>query len=130
MNFIKKVMSLFVQEQTDDDSSFKIKKSQAFDIADLDNNLKKDYYKNTKREGKVELLFNDNRVNLIKLDGRNYWCVQILDADLYGLQLEDSSLDDDDDDANLFTTEDMKILRCLIDVETGEYVYYPYESAS
>lgn len=130
MNFIKKVMSLFVQEQTDDDSSFKIKKSQAFDIADLDNNLKKDYYKNTKRGGKVELLFNDNRVNLIKLDGRNYWCVQILDADLYGLQLEDSSLDDDDDDANLFTTEDMKILRCLIDVETGEYVYYPYESAS
>ena len=123
MSIFTKINSILKREREVDDSSFKIKKSQAFNIADLDENLKSDYYKNTKREGNITLLFNDNRVKLINLDGRKYWCVQILDADVNGI----TYVSEEEEDENRFSTEDMKILRCLIDVETGEYVYYPYE---
>lgn len=126
MNLIEKVKSIFSKEKEIDESLFKIKKQDAFDIADLDENLKSDYYKNTKREGNITLLFNDNRVKLINLDGRKYWCVQILDADVEGV----TYISEEEEKENCFSTEDMKILRCLIDVETGEYVYYPYEVAA
>lgn len=126
MSIFTKIKSILKREREVDDSSFKIKKNQAFNIADLDENLKSDYYKNTKREGNITLLFNDNRVKLINLDGRKYWCVQILDADVNGI----TYVSEEEEDENRFSTEDMKILRCLIDVETGEYVYYPYEVAA
>ena len=121
-------MSLFsiFKKNIADEGSFKIKKSDAFNLAGVAEKLKADFLKNTKRVGEItSLYFHDKSTKLIKVNGRNYWCVQILDADILENTDLDSQMDEERDMS--FTTEDMLFLRCLIDVETGEYVYYPYE---
>ena len=127
MDIINKIKYFITGEAKYNESSFKIKMADAFNIVGVADRLKADFLKHTKRVGEITSLnFNDNSTKLLTINGRNYWCVQIIDADI----LEKDACITDEDSDNGFTTDDMLFLRCLIDVETGEYVYYPYKVKS
>ena len=119
-------------EQLDKSSIYPISEYQAFQIANQNRNLKTDYKKNS---GKyiVDLDFSDFKIKLVDGDNKQkYWLVKITEGDF----TEAPPFHDyDADDRMLFYTtvsrrgyfdkKDLKKLQCLIDVNTGEYIYYP-----
>lgn len=119
-------------EQLDKSSIYPISEYQAFQIANQNRNLKTDYKKNS---GKyiVDLDFSDFKIKLVDGDNKQkYWLVTITEGDF----TEAPPFHDyDADDRMLFYTtvsrrgyfdkKDLKKLQCLIDVNTGEYIYYP-----
>lgn len=133
-------MSLFdLFKNNDDDDVFGIDKTeslpkdspylfspyQAFKIAAENHHLKSDYCKRTFKNISY-LDFTDCDVDLVDADnGRKYWLVQITRGRF-------STITITDDDETIFSDgslskDDFRILRCLIDVNTGDYTYYPEE---
>lgn len=101
--------------------SFPISKNKAFNIANIDENLKTDFYRNY--GGDITFLsLNKYNIDLVKLEEKLYWQVQILNGDISGCGYYHGNITDWD---GRFSKRDLKKLRCLIDVETGEYIYYP-----
>jgi hypothetical protein len=137
MWIIKRIYEIFSKDNIDDylvdfdikekdkKYNFPILRSQAIEIADRNENLKTDFCRNSDRSNISFLCFSKWKINVVKLNGKKYWQIQILGGDVSGIEfLEDGTKYWD----GHFLEKDLKLLRCLIDVENGEYIYYPDES--
>lgn len=120
MDFINKMVC---EEENDDDKyPYPIKKSQAVSIAMKDNTLKTDFCRNSDRHGISYLGFNYYDVKVVEKDNKTYWEFKVSDGDISWIEYSDDGTTFCD---GFFTKDDLKYLRCLIDVETGDYIYYP-----
>lgn len=109
------------EELTEEDKKYKfpITKNHAIDIAYRDENLKTDFFRR-RRDYISYIGFKDNKTEVVEINNKKYWQVQILDGEISGIDgdcLWDGDLDE----------KSLKKLRCLIDVETGKYIYYPHK---
>ncbi len=111
-------------EDKDDDDNYPypIKKSIAIEIARSPSTLKTDFCRNSNRSRITFLGFNSSKIDIIEKDGRKYFQYQVLDGDISWVEHTNDNITYCD---GFFTDDDLKYLRCLIDVETGDYIYYP-----
>lgn len=106
-------------------SEYRISPYEAFQIASKNENLKTDYFKRAS-EFISYLDFTDCKYELVDGDnGKKYWLIRITEGDISSIYT-DENLNSTFADGNL-TEEDSPKLQCLIDVETGEYIYFPTE---
>lgn len=111
-------------DKLDKTSEYPISPYHAFKIAEQSNNLKSDYFRNAGRfisyldfsNCKVELVDGDN--------GRKYWFVKITEGEFSSISTSEDDFSTTFVDGTL-GKDDFKMLQCLIDVNTGEYIYYP-----
>ena len=101
---------------------FKISEAEALEIANRNENLKSDFCRNSRRKYITYLRFDQTEIGIVKLEGKKYWQIQILDGDISGIDYKDEEECFWD---GFFGKDDLRKLRCLIDVGTGEYIYYP-----
>ena len=97
---------------------YKISKEEAFNIASENRNLKTDFVKNSNRKNVTFLTFGDKEIKLVNIKNKKYWQIQILDGEISQMY-NDSFFD------GFIKKEETKYLRCLVDANTGEYIYYP-----
>lgn len=100
---------------------FLISSDTAYEIACQNENLKTDYCR-ANRKSYSYIGFRDKRIDLVEIDQRLYWKIQILDCDISGIDFEKGETVFWD---GFVPDKDLYKLKCLIDVETGEYIYYP-----
>lgn len=97
---------------------YNISKEEAFNIASESRNLKTDFVKNSNRKNVTFLTFGDKEIKLVNIKNKKYWQIQILDGEISQMY-NDSFFD------GFIKKEETKYLRCLVDANTGEYIYYP-----
>lgn len=97
---------------------YNISKEEAFNIASESRNLKTDFVKNSNRKNVTFLTFGDKEIKFINIKNKKYWQIQILDGEISQMY-NDSFFD------GFIKKEETKYLRCLVDANTGEYIYYP-----
>ena len=97
---------------------YNISKEEAFNIASESRNLKTDFVKNSNRKNVTFLTFGDKEIKLVNIKNKKYWQIQILDGEISQMY-NDSFFD------GFIKKEENKYLRCLVDANTGEYIYYP-----
>ena len=97
---------------------YKIYKEEAFNIASESRNLKTDFVKNSNRKNVTFLTFGDKEIKIVNIKNKKYWQIQILDGEISQMY-NDSFFD------GFIKKEETKYLRCLVDANTGEYIYYP-----
>ena len=112
---------LFGNEE-DEKYPYPIKKSMAEEIARKSQTLKTDFCRNSNRECITFLGFGDYSLDIIEKEGKKYWQYQVFNGDISWVEFSEKN--ETYCDGN-FSSEDLKYLRCLIDVETGDYIYYP-----
>ena len=110
-----------ISDLEEDFFSKPISKEDALCIASMDNNLKSDFCR-AKKYGYTYICFDDADIELIELKGKKYWQVQIKSGELSGTDYYKRDIIDWDGDIG---EKDLPYLRCLIEVETGKYIYYP-----
>ena len=96
--------------------------SKAIEIAKKNNTLKTDFCRNSDREGISYLSFNDYKTDLVNLNNKKYWQFQVLSGDISWISNKKNETIYND---GWLGENDLKFLRCLIDVETGDYSYFP-----
>ena len=104
-------------EEFDKKYNYKIKYVDIINIVNYRLNLKTDFVRNSNRII-TYISFNDYDIDVIDINNKKYYVVRVCSGDISGMDgnmMWDGCLDEDD----------LKLLRCLIDVETGEYIYYP-----
>ena len=107
------------KKKSDFDSkyNYNIKYDDIINIVNNRLNLKTDFVRNYGK-GITYISFDDYVVDLFNINAKKYYVVSVISGDISGMDdnmMWDGKLDD----------EDLKLLRCLIDVENGEYRYYP-----
>lgn len=113
-----------IEEKIEEDSKydFPIKKSQAKAIAKKNNTLKTDFCRNSNRNGISFLSFNTYTTDLIEIESKKYWQFQVQSGDIsWIIQKKHGTTYND----GYLSSNDLKFLRCLIDTESGDYIYYP-----
>lgn len=111
-----------INNENAEESPFPISKQKAKEIAQRNNTLKTDFTRNSKREGITFIGLYNATVELIEKNEKKYWQYEVLSGDISWMEFDERG--DTFCDGGL-TEEDLKLLRCLIDVETGDYTYYP-----
>lgn len=116
--------TLFVNkiEQLPKESEFPISQYRAFKIAEQNENLKSDFFRNADKYISY-LDFTDCKIELLKLNDKQYWYIKITDGEvssIYTDEFGNSTFAD-----GTFGEESLKMLQCLVDVNSGEYIYYP-----
>ena len=106
------------------DSEYYISPYHAFQIADKPCNLKSDFCRRYNYSYSYLDFVNCN-IELVDADNqRKYWLVSITAAKQSKITVtEDTTIFSD----GILLKDDLKKLQCLIDVNTGEYFYYPEE---
>ena len=97
--------------------NYPVKLSEAIGIVYDDKNLKNDFFQNDKRNI-TSIQFRNYEVSVTTIRFKTYYKIQITEGSitwLDGDRLLESEL----------TLEDYHKLRCLVDVKTGKYKYYP-----
>ena len=102
--------------------NFPILRSKALEIANRDENLKTDYCRNTSRGNISYICFTDKKIEVVEIGNKKYWQIQILSGDVSGMEVNRNGSYNWD---GWLGDKDLNLLRCLVDVETGEYIYYP-----
>ena len=102
--------------------NFPILRSKALEIANRDENLKTDYCRNTSRGNISYICFTDKKIEVVEIENKKYWQIQILSGDVSGMEVNRKESYNWD---GWLGDKDLNLLRCLVDVETGEYIYYP-----
>ena len=102
--------------------NFPIKRSMAINIAQKNNTLKTDFCRNSDRKGISFLGFDNYTIDVIEKNEKKYWQFQVLSGDISWMNFEKSGTIYCDGQLG---EDDFKSLRCLIDVESGDYIYYP-----
>ena len=110
-------------EDADENYGFPISKGTAYEIATRNINLKSDFCR-AKKYLYTYLGFKKTKIDLIELDNKKYWQIQVLAGDTAGSDY-DRKYDEVTDWDGVLADEDFPLLRCLVDAETGEYIYYP-----
>lgn len=98
-----------------------ISKRDAVEIAEADENLRSDFAKNSP-DSPTSYSIRSERVNTAIKDGKEYWLVQVTKC-MFGGSYEVNGEECYHD--GYFNEEQLDKLRCLIDKETGAYIYYP-----
>lgn len=114
-------MDMDLEKKKDKKYNYPILRSQAFEIINRDENLKSDFVKDDERNITF-ISFEKWDTKLVNIDNKKYWQVQILRGDVSWVGYEDDSVTNYD---GVFIENDLKRLRAIVDVETGEYKYYP-----
>lgn len=109
------------KEKVDENYDFTVSKNEAYEIASESNNLNSDFCKNDNRNI-TYLRFNSYDTNLFVIDNTKYWKVQIIAGDISWIEYADEFATNYD---GFLIEEDLEKLCCLINVETGEYKYFP-----
>ena len=102
--------------------NFPIKRSMAINIAQKNNTLKTDFCRNSDRKGISFLGFNNYTIDVIEKNEKKYWQFQVLSGDISWMDFEKNETIYCD---GKLVEDDFKFLRCLIDTESGDYIYYP-----
>lgn len=110
-------------EDADENYGFPISKGTAYEIATRNINLKSDFCR-AKKYRYTYLGFKKTKIDLIELNNKKYWQIQVLGGDTAGSDYDRKYDEVTDWDGDL-VYEDFPLLRCLVDAETGEYIYYP-----
>lgn len=111
-------------DKLDKTSIYPISPYQAFKIAEQSNNLKSDYFRNASKYISY-LDFSDCKVELVDGDnGKKYWFVKITEGEFSSISTSEDDFSTTFVDGTL-GKDDFKLLQCLIDVNTGDYIYYP-----
>ncbi len=108
-------------QEKDKEYDFPILRSEAIKIANENENLKTDFCRQYKRNI-TYLSFRKKKMDLIEKDGKKYWQIQVLYGEISGINQKSYGEEYWD---GFLLKRDLEKLRCLIDVETGEYIYYP-----
>ena len=106
----------------DENLNYPISRCKAYHIANLNENLKTDYYRQCKKNI-TYMNFSSCSVNLIKYENEPYWEVQIEKGDVSWIEYPSDGYTTFCD--GFFIDEDLKKLRCLVNAYTGKYIYYP-----
>ena len=115
------VFDIFSIKEAKDNYNFPISRSDAFKIARLNETLKTDYYRKC-RENLTYISFDELKITLVEKKKKKYWQVEVLSGERSGVEIKKNYTIDWD---GIIPKKDLSKLRCLIDVETGEYIYYP-----
>lgn len=108
-----------------DDSEYKISKQEAFRIANLNQNLKTDFKHNIE-EHITYLSFKKYDANIITINSKKYWQIKVHDAEFGAIETDSSGTTFLDGEYTKEASPDkINKLSCLVDVDTGEYKYYP-----
>ena len=108
-----------------DDSQYKISQKEAFEIANLNQNLKSDFVRNVE-DGITYLSFKKYATDIKTINGKKYWNMKGLEADYSTVEEDgDCTIFSDGTYREEYSKEELDKLNCLIDVDTGEYKYYP-----
>lgn len=111
-------------DKLDKVSKYPISPYEAFKIAEHSNNLKSDYFRNANKYISY-LDFSNCEVNLIDdTNGKKYWHVKITEGEFSSISTSEDDYSTTFSDGYL-DENDFKMLQCLIDVNTGEYIFYP-----
>ena len=110
-------------EDADENYGLPISKGTAYEIATRNINLKSDFCR-AKKYLYTYLGFKKVKIDLIELDNKKYWQIQVLAGDTAGSDY-DRKYDEVTYWDGVLADEDFPLLRCLVDAETGEYIYYP-----
>lgn len=102
--------------------NFPIKRSMAINIAQKNNTLKTDFCRNSDRKGISFLGFNNYTIDVIEKNEKKYWQFQVLSGDISWMDFEKNETIYCD---GKLVEDDFKFLRCLIDTESGDYIYFP-----
>lgn len=102
--------------------NFPIKRSTAINIAQKNNTLKTDFCRNSDRKGISFLGFDNYTIDVIEKNEKKYWQFQVLSGDISWMDFEKNETIYCD---GKLVEDDFKFLRCLIDTESGDYIYYP-----
>lgn len=102
-------------DRLDNSDTYPITQGEAFRIADENQNLKTDFCRNDYRRI-TYLSLNNCKANLVNKNDEKYWHIQITDGDI-------SWKDEDTFCDGFLIDEDLKKLQCLVNVNTGEYIY-------
>lgn len=102
--------------------NFPIKRSMAINIAQKNNTLKTDFCRNSDRKGISFLGFDNYTIDVIEKNEKKYWQFQVLSGDISWMDFEKNETIYCD---GKLVEDDFKFLRCLIDTESGDYIYYP-----
>lgn len=109
--------------EKDEKYNLPISKRKAYEIAQKNENLKTDYFRKSGRGYLSYISFIDEEIELVEINNKKYWQIQILGGNVSGIEdTEDGGTRYWD---GFFGEDDLRKLRCLIDTETGEYIYYP-----
>lgn len=98
-----------------------ISKRDAIEIAEKEENLIADFIKSSPNSSK-SFSIRAETVNTAIKDGKEYWLVQVTECmfgGCYEIKGEECYYD------GYFNEEQLDNLRCLIEKETGAYIYYP-----
>ena len=123
-NFFQELNAKYEKQIEEEDSKypFPIKKSEAKYIAKRDYTLKTDFCRNTKRKSISFLGFDDADIDVVEIDGKKYWQYQVTRGDISWINFHIIGTEYCD---GPLVEKDFELLRCLIDVENGDYIYYP-----
>lgn len=122
-NFNKDLYDIDNGEDADENYGLPISKGTAYEIATRNINLKSDFCR-AKKYLYTYLGFKKVKIDLIELDNKKYWQIQVLAGDTAGSNYN-RKYDEVTDWDGVLADEDFPLLRCLVDAETGEYIYYP-----
>lgn len=113
-------------EKLNKNSKYPISEYQAFQIANENQNLKTDYYRNSDK--KITYLdFTNCNVKLVTKSKKKYWHIKITDGKVSWIEFNEKNTDEFTEPIfcdGFLIKKDFKKLQCLIDVNTGEYIYY------
>jgi len=110
------------KQKEDKKYNYPIKRSEAIELSNKHNTLKTDFISNSNRDGVSFISFNDYEIKIITKDKKKYWQYQVLSGDISWIKHSDYETEYCD---GYLTENDLKYLRCLIDCESGDYIYYP-----
>lgn len=106
-----------IYDKLDASDEYPISKFKAFKIANENPNLRADFCRNDER--KISYLsFKDCEIKLKNYNNDSYWHIQITKGDISWIEYEDDFYD------GVLDADDCKKLQCLVNVNTGEYLYF------
>lgn len=118
MNFIENNAT----EEEHEESPFPISENKAKEIANRNDTLKTDFCINSDRNGITFIGLYNSSTKLVEKKSKKYWQYEVVSGDISWMEINDEGETYCD---GWLTKDDLKLLRCLIDVETGDYTYYP-----
>ena len=119
--YIPRLFRFLKEEEDEKECSLPVSERDAVRIAEADENLRSDFAKNSP-DSPTSYSIRSEDVNTAIKDGKEYWLVQVTECMFGGCYEEGDALCFYDGE---FNEEELDKLRCLIEKETGAYIYYP-----
>lgn len=104
------------------EEEYKITEKEVEEIANQNDTLKTDFLRNSNRKGITYLKFEEYEIERVEVNSKRFYQFQVVKGKISWMESSDGNTSFYD---GFFTEEDLKYLRCLIDKETGDYIYYP-----